>query len=289
MAVAYVTHSKRSVASSTVTVPDGTDRLLVVITISTNAGYAPFRLVLYGGVALSAATNSNDWVQIHYMLDPPVGDATLSVSGTEIDRIVDAHYTGVGHFQEGSQGSVSSQGATLVDAGVLILGLESDTSGHTPLAGSTTREDFDQNWYGDRIESAAGTYSCGVLTTSDPHSAMAVFIVPQPDLNTSGTPSAPKATATGSATVRVAPTGAVSAPNPSATGSALLNTVVAAGTPSAPIPTATGSADTLPTVIASNATALSPTAYGDVILHGAGRPHALIPRTPRPRASVRET
>lgn len=291
MPAAYVTHGKTGGIDHTVTVPAGTDRLLVVITIASDEGYTPSRTVTYGGVTLDIATSTNDWVQIHYMLSPPVGDATLTVSGDKIDWIVDAHYTGIGSHTVAAQGSSASLSAFVAFDGVMVMGQESNTSSHTALADSNTREDTENNWFGDRfVTTAPGTFSVGVVSSSDPHSAQAVFLEPMPTVSVSGAVAAPRAapTTSGQVTVRVAPTGAAAAIRPTVTGSVTVNITAIAGAPSALISTATGIV-TLSTNASGAVTAPSPTVYGDVILHGAGRPHALIPRTPRPRASVRET
>src|SRR5688500_13278 len=97
MAAAFVSVTDGA-ASRSVTVPSGTDRLLLVCCIG-SAAVGTTRSVTYNGVTLSVASATNDFVQLHYMLAPTVGSATLVVGGGSLVTVLAAHYTGVGSFQ----------------------------------------------------------------------------------------------------------------------------------------------------------------------------------------------
>lgn len=286
MAAAYVSHVKGTETSKSILVESGTS-LLVVTIIATNAGFGTPRTVTYGGVTLNAATTSNQFVQIHYMLNPPVGTATRTVSGDEIDWIVDGHYSGVNAFQAASEAASSNRSFNMLGPGLVVFGQESESETHDPRASTTEREDSDKNFYGDAIATTFGFFNVGTLTAVEPHSAAAAFLEPFPTVSVSGTAEAPGPIRSGSVTVAVSVSASTSnAPRATPTGSVVAS-LAAAGTQSAPLASASGSA-TLGVQVISSATALAPTVSGDVILFGTARPHAFIARTPRPRASVRE-
>lgn len=243
------------VASRSVTVPAGTDRLLVAVAeySSTNAAQS----ATYGGVAMSVANNANGFVQIFYMLNPPAGSATLAVTGSSVDTVVAAHYTGVGSFQSGQQASAASASFSPNAGGLVVFGMEATSTSHTPLAGTNERVDSAGTYYGDRIVSGSGSVTVGVSSATSPDYAGAIFL---DSVNASGTPTAPSPSGSGSATPGTGVAGTPTAPSPTGSGSVDI-IVSASGTPSAPHPTGAGT----PAVVVSAsgaATAPSPTAAG---------------------------
>jgi hypothetical protein len=246
-------------ASRSVTVPAGTDRILVVVALysSTNAAQS----ATYNGVSMSVANTANGFVQVFYMLSPPAGAATLAVTGSSVDTIVAAHYTGVGSFQSGQQASVASASFSPTTGGVVVFGMEATSTAHTPVANTNERYDSGGGYYADRIVTGAGAVTVGVSSATGPDYAGAIFL--DAGVNASGTPSAPAPSASGAASIRVNASGSASAPHPTATGSASVNVVSVAGSVAAPHPTAAGVARSVISVSGS-VTAPSPSASGHV-------------------------
>lgn len=265
-------------ASRSVTVPAGTDRLLVVVALYT-ATNTP-QTATYGGVSMSVATTDNLFVQIFYMLAPTAGAATLTVTGTLVDTVVAAHYTGVGSFQSGQQASVASASFSPNTGGVVVFGMEAVSTTHTPVANTNERYDTGGGYYADRIVTGAGAVTVGVSSATSPDYAGAIFL--DAGVNASGTPTAPVATASGAADVVVAASGTPSAPVATATGGANVAVVSVAGTPSAPVATASGAAADIVSVSGS-VTVPAPTATGESI--GATHAHAEV-RVHRAAGSV---
>ena len=253
------------VASRSVTVPAGTDRLLVAIALSSDSVGA--RTATYNGVSMSVASTANGWVQIFYTLAPTVGSATLAVSGTDISQVIAAHYTGVGSFQSGQQGSVASASFSPNWGGLIVFGMVAASASHTPLAGTTERQDGG-DYYADRVVTGSGAVNVGVSSATDPDYAGAIFL---DSALASGTPAAPKAAAAGGATVEVAASGTPTAPVASAAGSVNVNVVSVSGAPSAPVPTV-GSLAEVVVSISGAISAPGPDALGFVL--GATQPHA---------------
>lgn len=232
-------------ASRSVTVPAGTDRLLVAIALSSDSVGA--RSATYDGVAMQVASTANGWVQIFYMLNPTAGAATLAVTGTDVSTVIAAHYTGIGGFQAASQGSVASASFSPSWGGLIVFGMVAASASHTPLAGTTERLDGG-DYFADRIVTGSGSVNVGVSSATDPDYAGAIFL---DSVLVSGTPSAPVATATGSATVVVAASGTPTAPAPSASGSANINVVSVSGSVSALLPSVGGLAEVVVSVSGS--------------------------------------
>jgi len=280
MAAAYVSHTT-GVASRSVTVPAGTDRLLVAIALSTASTGA--RTATYGGVSMSVATTANGWAQIFYMLSPPAGAATLAVSGANVSTVIAAHYTGIGSFQtsSGQQGSVASASFTPTTAGLIVFGLVASTTSHTPVASTNERYDTGGDYYADRLVSSGGAVTVGVSAATDPDYAGAIFWEP---ISATGSPSSSVctasgtlqtsafigaatssvSTASGTATVVVSATGAPSKSAATTSGTATV-TVAATGSPSSTAATTSGTVGVV--VSASGAvTTGSATASGTAVL-----------------------
>lgn len=238
MAAAYVSHDTGA-ASRSVTVAAGTDRLLVAIALSTASTGA--RSATYGGVAMNVATTANGWVQIFYMLAPPVGSATLAVTGSNISTVVAAHYTGIVSFQGGQQATgVPSASFSPTGPGLVAFGMVASSTSHTPVASTNERVDSGGDYYADRIVAAGGSVTVGVSSATDPDYAGAIFLE---GVSGSGTPSAPAPASSGSATVEVAASGAAAAPAPTASGSGGPPEVNVSGAVTALQPSASGSAE----------------------------------------------
>lgn len=283
MAAVYVSHTT-GVASRSVTVPVGSDRVLIAVAYSSAASVA--RSATYGGVAMSVATTDNDWVQIFYMLDPPEGAATLAVTGTSISVVLAAHYTGIDSFQAGSaqentgtpSGSFSPTRAALI-----VTGISSGSASHTPVASTTERYDSGGDWYGERIVAGSGAVTVGASAATDPDFAGAIFLEPVAAVSVSGTPAAPKPTVAGTASVVVAATGTPAAPKPTVSGTASV-VVSTSGTPAAPRPTATGTASVVASA-SGTPSAPPPTVSGSVTVGALGVQVSGSAAAPRPTAS----
>jgi hypothetical protein len=201
-------------ASRSVTVPAGTDRLLVAIAHS-NASTAA-RTATYNGVSMSVATTANGWTQIFYMLNPPAGAATMAVSGANISSVIAAHYTGIGSFQSGQAGSVASASFAPNMGGAIIFGMVAGSVTHTPLSNTNERQEGG-DYYADRLVTASGSVTVGVSSATDPDYAGAIF---GDSVNASGSISAPVAASTGTASTGVSVSGSINAPKASSAGSA---------------------------------------------------------------------
>lgn len=293
---AYVSHDTGA-ASRSVTVAAGTDRLLVAVAFSSAATGA--RSATYNGVAMSVATTANQWVQIFYMLSPPVGSATLAVTGANISTVLAAHYTGIGSFQAAQQATgVASASFSPNAGGLIVYGQSAGSTSHTAVASTNERHDSGGDWYGDRIVASSGSVTVGTTSATDPDYAGAIFL---DSVGVSGAINAPKATSAGSAEpiTDVSVSGAVTAPVP--TVSASLGIVVSAsGAVTAPVATSAGTA-AYPTVSVSGAVTVSlPTVGGGIlellvpapgVLGGARGSVTIVSpsvrvRTPRARGSV---
>jgi hypothetical protein len=269
--------STTGVASRSVTVPAGTDRLLVAIALSSASTAA--RTATYNGVSMSVATTANGWVQIFYTLAPTVGSATLAVSGSNISEVIAAHYTGVGSFQSGQQASTASASFSPSWGGVIVFGMVAGTTSHTPLASTTERLDSGGDYYADRIVTGSGSVNVGVSSATDPDYAGAIFL---DSVLASGTPTAPAPAAAGAATITVAASGTATAPHPTASGSASVNVVSVSGSVTAALPSVGGLAEVVVSVSGA-VSAPSPDADGRV--SAATHPHAEA-SLPGPTSSV---
>ncbi len=254
-------------ASRSVTVPAGTDRLLVAIALSSDSVGA--RSATYNGVAMQVASTANGWVQIFYMLNPAAGSATLAVTGTDVSTVVAAHYTGIGSFQAASQGSVASASFNPNWGGLIVFGMVAASASHTPLANTTERLEGG-DYYADRIVTGSGSVNVGVSSATDPDYAGAIFL---DSVVVSGTPTAPDPSATGSATVTVAASGTPTAPAPAGSGSVDVDVVAVSGAVTAALPSVGGLADVVVSASGSIA-APSPGAEGRV--SAATHPHAEV-------------
>lgn len=239
---AYVSHDTGA-ASRSVTVASGTDRLLVAVALST--ADSPARSATYGGVGMQVAQTDNGWAQIFYMLNPPVGSATLAVSGSDISTVVAAHYTGIGSFHSGQEASAASASFSPTMPGLIVFGMVAASTSHTALAGTNERVDAGGDYYADRIIASAGAVSVGVSAATDPDYAGAIF---RDSVNVSGNVSAPLPTVSGAATPVVGDPvdaeGDVAAPTPTASGSVSV-LVAASGSVSAPLPTVSGTVEVI--------------------------------------------
>lgn len=250
------------VASRSVTVPAGTDRLLVAIAHSSASTAA--RTATYNGVSMSVASTANGWTQIFYMLNPAAGAATLAVSGANVSSVVAAHYTGIGSFQSGQQGSVASASFSPNAGGAIVFGMVASTTTHTPVASTNERQEGG-DYYADRLVTTSGSVTVGVTTATAPDYAGAIFL---DSVNASGSINAPKATSTGTATpvaATVSVSGSITAPKAASAGTAL-TAVNASGSITAPKATSTGiAAALLPgTDLAGALTAPKATSAGSV-------------------------
>jgi hypothetical protein len=244
------------VASRSVTVPAGTDRLLVAIAHS-NASTAA-RTATYNGVSMSVASTANGWTQIFYMLNPPAGSATMAVTGANISSVVAAHYTGIGSFQSGQQASTASASFSPNTGGAIVFGMVAGSTTHTPVASTNERQEGG-DYYADRLVTTSGTVTVGVTTATDPDYAGAIFL---DSVNASGSINAPKATSTGTATVTtgVDVSGSINAPKATSAGTA---SVIVSVTGSINAPKATSAGTALTAVSASgNITAPKATSAG---------------------------
>jgi hypothetical protein len=256
-------------ASRSVTVPAGTDRLLVVVALYSSSNAA--QSATYGGAAMSVANTANGFVQVFYMLAPTVGAATLSVTGSSVDTVVAAHYTGVGSFQSGQQASAASASFSPNTGGVVVFGMEAVSTTHTPLANTNERYDSGGGYYADRLVTSSGAVTVGVSSATSPDYAGAIFL--DAGVNASGTPTAPSPSGSGAADIVVAASGTPTAPHPTASGAANINVVSVAGTPSTPSPTASGAAAVVVSVSGSVAMT-APSVVGESV--GATHPNAFI-------------
>ena len=256
------------VASRSITVAAGTDRLLVAVALSSASPGA--RTATYDGVAMLVASTANGWAQIFYMLAPPVGTATLAVTGANISEVVAGHYTGIGSFQSGQQASTASASFSPSWGGVIVFGMVAASASHTPLASTTERLDSGGDYYADRIVTGSGSVNVGVSSATDPDYAGAIFL---DSVNASGTPTAPVATAAGGATVTVVASGTPTAPAPTAAGSVDVDVVSVSGSVTAPAPSVGGLAESVVSVSGS-VTAPSPTVAGNA--SGSTHPHAAV-------------
>jgi len=247
-------------ASRSVTVAAGTDRILVAVALYSSTNTA--QSATYNGVAMSVANTANGFVQVFYMLSPPVGSATLAVTGSSVDTVVAAHYTGVGSFQGGQQATgVPSASFSPNTGGVIVFGMEAVSTTHTPVANTNERYDTGGGYYADRLVTGAGAVTVGVSTATSPDYAGAIFL--DAGVNASGTPSAPLPGVSGAAGIEVSASGSAAAPAPTASGSVNVNVVSVAGSVSAPHPSVSGAAG-VSVSVSGSVTVAAPTVDGRV-------------------------
>lgn len=257
-------------ASRSVTVPAGTDRLLVVVALYSSSNAA--QSATYGGVSMSVANTANGFVQIFYLLAPTAGAATLTVTGSSVDTVVAAHYTGVGSFQSGQQATgVASASFSPNTGGVVVFGMEAVSTTHTPVANTNERYDTGGGYYADRIVASSGAVTVGVSSATSPDYAGAIFL--DAGVNGSGTPTAPAPTVAGAAAITVVASGSAAVPAPTVSGNVNVNVVSVAGTPTLPHPTVAGAATVIVSVSGS-VTMPSPSAAGESV--GSTHANALV-------------
>lgn len=173
--VAFVSAAEGGVPRD-VTVASGTT-LLVVATLN-NAAFAGTRVVFYGGTPMQLAHAHNDWVQVNYMIDPPVGTAQLTIDDTtNAGTAVEAHYQGIAGFQSGQTASLGQDTYDPDGAGLVVHAVVAASTAHTPAAGTNERLDSAGDWFGDRIIAAAGSVTVGVTDATDPDYAGAIFLL----------------------------------------------------------------------------------------------------------------
>lgn len=150
---------------------------LLVLSVCRNDATGAGSSATLGGVGLNVANNSNDWTQQFYMLNPPEGIAAIAASGSNITNIIATQYTGVSEFVSSQQGSVLSHSFSPSRACLMTFSM-AFAGGGTPLAGTEERFDTGGDYYGDRIESAGGTFSVGCSAGGFPDSTAALFLAP---------------------------------------------------------------------------------------------------------------
>jgi hypothetical protein len=169
---------------NTVTITNGTNHTvvetnanrLVVVSVCRGAAVGSGSTATYAGGAMSVANNSNPWTQIFYVFNPPVDSNPVVVSGTNITSVTCTIYDNVASFHSSAQGSTLSQSLSPTRRALLAFSMSSGGGGITPLADTTERFDTGGDYYADRIVTAAGTFSVGASTGSDPDSAAAAFL-----------------------------------------------------------------------------------------------------------------
>lgn len=177
MAIAFQSFTNGSV-NRTVTVPSGSDRLMVVWTFGSFITGTP----TYNGVALSIAHDTNSFVHCYYMLNPTVGSASLAGNASYQEAVV-CHYTGVASFQASSGGTASTASisrTTSTANALIVAAIGANAATFTPLTDTNGRYDgvstFDGNWVGDRTNATtAGAYTVGVSSATNPDIVAAVF------------------------------------------------------------------------------------------------------------------
>ncbi len=176
MAIAFQSATSGS-PNRSVTVPTGTDRLLVVVTFGGFITGTP----TWNGVAMSIAHNSNDFCHIYYVLSPAEGANTMASAGAYTD-VACLHYTGVGGFQAASGGTASTatiSRTTSTDNALIVAGIAADAANFTPATSCNERYDGtggnDGNCVVDRIAGAAGSYTVGVASATFPDIVACVF------------------------------------------------------------------------------------------------------------------
>lgn len=217
MAAAFVS-AENGFNDYSVTVPSGTDRLLVVIAYSASARTGS--TATYGGVSMTVASNSNDWVHIYYMFDPPVGAATLSITHGDLQESVALHYTGLDSFQSASTGTTASASFSPSGAGAVVFGLSAASSGHTPATSCNERYDNTNEWACDRFVAGSGAVTVGASSATTPDFAGAIFLEPAGSYSFDpSTLTLPELTLSGSLTPVLAVSGALQLPELTLSGS----------------------------------------------------------------------
>jgi hypothetical protein len=148
---------------------------LLVVAAYRSAAVGSGATATFNGSAMSVANNSNAWVQLFYMFNPPEVNGVVSVTGASISEIVTAQYENVDSFSTSAQGSVDSHSFSPGRRALLVFGMAS-TGGSTPLADTEERYDTGGDCYSDRIVTTGGTFEVGASDGSDPDSAAALFL-----------------------------------------------------------------------------------------------------------------
>lgn len=155
---------------------DADTNLLVVITTNF-AAFASARDVTLDGVSLSVATSANQFVQVHYMFDPPVGTFELDVVDfTNLSEVIQFQFANMDSFESGQQASLANDDYSPSRRAVIVHGISAVSTAHTPVTDTIEVHDAGGDWAGYRIVTAAGTYNVGVTTATDPDYAGAIFL-----------------------------------------------------------------------------------------------------------------
>ena len=248
-----------------VTVPSGTNLMIVCV-----HGYFINSLTgTYDEVALDVIYNDqegegpSDFVQMFYMLNPPVGEHALFFQGpgsgpADAYRISCLFFSGECEFQSGSTfaGSVGETNRTTsVDKSLIVGIIQGDAGPYSPVSGATELyDDSNGSYCSYRVDATAGTYAIGAQSFSAPDMVAAVFN----PLETGGgdeieaevTVNGPSATGSGSGALQHNASATVTGPSAVASGSGALqhNASVAA---TGPLVNATGSASVQTNVTAN--------------------------------------
>lgn len=172
MAIAFVSFSSGT-SGRNIEIVSGTT--LLVVGVCRNDAVGSGTTASLGATTLDVANNANDWTQVHYIIDPPVGTAAVAATGTNITNVFAAHYSGDLSFVSAAQGSVSSHSFSPTDPALMVFAQSSSSTSHTPLTNNTERYDVSGDYFCDRIEASGGTYSVGVSSSTDPDSTAALF------------------------------------------------------------------------------------------------------------------
>lgn len=239
----------------------------------------------FEGVTLDVADNTDEWVQIVYMLNPPIGASSadaLVIGPSTGAMVLVTYWSNVASFQAASAVNASGDSVTLDpdETGALCLaGIGGDESAVTPDAGVTEIFDgssgiFAGRWVGYRLASAPGTVSVGGSTVTNADTTGAVWLpaaggghvtVEDADfVDAGGSLTMSKPTISGNVTVEVVAGGSLTMSKPTLSGTASPE-VVAGGSLTMGKPTLSASAS--PEVAASGSLAMGvPTLSGTALV-----------------------
>ena len=216
---AFVTSDSGTVPRSVVI--DASTNLLVVVTTN-SAAHTTARTVTYNGVALDVATFSNDFAQVHYMFDPPVGSHTLDITPTSnLSGAGTLQFANMDSFASAQEASLASDTFSPSRRAAIAMGISATSTSHTPVAGTNETLDSGGNWVGYRVVTSGGSVTVGVASATDPDYAGAIFLGTNPaagnDIDGALTTSAASVSASLQSAVNV--TAAVTTSSASVTGS----------------------------------------------------------------------
>lgn len=223
------------------------DTNLLVVVSTNSAAHGTARTATYNGVTMDAASTSNDFVQIHYMFDPPVGSHTLDVTPvSNLSEVITLQFADMDSFESAQEASVASASFNPSRRAAIVFGMSAVTTAHTPVSSTVEVHDAGGDYAAYRLTTAGGSVTVGVSSATDPDYAGAIFLGTNPSggVDVSGAVSSSSPSTSGSIQTVANVSGAVTSSSP-ATSGALQTPKNASGAVTSSAPSTSGALQTV--------------------------------------------